>query len=91
MASKSSKTLPSLSKCKAYEDWLKLIKVWRHFTDLPANRQGSALVLYLEDEAIDAVLEIDDEDILKKMVWMLYLNIKTGYLRKTSQSPNTKL
>ena len=56
MASNSSKTLPSLSKCKTYEDWLKLIKVWRCFTDLPANRQGSALVLSLEDEALDAAL-----------------------------------
>ena len=34
---------------------LKLIKVWRHFTNLPANRQGSALVLSLEDEALDTV------------------------------------
>ena len=32
-------------------------------TDLTANRQGSALVLYLEDKALDAVAEIDDEDI----------------------------
>ena len=66
MASNSSKTPPSLSKCKTYEDWLKLIKVWRRFTDLPANRQGSALVLSLEDEALDAVLETDDEDIAKE-------------------------
>ena len=66
MASNSSKTPPSLSKCKTYEDWLKLIKVWRRFTDLPANRQGSALVLSLEDEALDALLGIDDEDIAKE-------------------------
>ena len=66
MASNSSKIPPSLSKCKTYEDWLKLIKVWRHFTNIPANRQGSALVLSLEDEALDAVLEIDDEDIAKE-------------------------
>ena len=36
------------------------------FTNLPANRQGSALVLSLEDEALDAVLEIDDKDIAKE-------------------------
>ena len=66
MASNSSKTSPSLSKCKTYEDWLKLIKVWRRFTDLPKERQGSALVLSLEDEALDAVLEIDDEEIAKE-------------------------
>ena len=41
------------------------IKVWRRFTDLPAHRQGSALVLHLEDEASDAVLEIDDAEIAK--------------------------
>ena len=41
------------------------IKVWRRFTDLPAHRQGSALVLPLEDEASDAVLEIEDAEIAK--------------------------
>ena len=35
-------------------------------TDLPGNRQGSGLVLSLEDEALDAALEIDDEDIAKE-------------------------
>ena len=63
MASNSSKTPPSLSKCKTYEDGLELIKVWRRFTNLPGNRQCSALVLSLEDEALDAVLEIEDEDV----------------------------
>ena len=51
---------------QTYEHWLKLIKAWRSFIDLPADRQGSALVLSLEDEALDAVLEIDDEDITKE-------------------------
>ena len=41
------------------------IKVWRRVTDLPAHRQGSALVLPLEDEASNAVLEIDDAEIPK--------------------------
>ena len=49
-----------------HEDWLKLIKAWRRFTNLPANRQGSALTLSLENEALDAVLEIDNEDIAKE-------------------------
>ena len=39
--------------------------MWRRFTDLPAHRQGSALVLPLEDEASDAALEIDDAEIAK--------------------------
>ena len=66
MASKNSKTPPSLSKCKTYEHWLKLIMIWRKFSDLPANRQGPALVSSLEDEALDAVLEIDESDITKE-------------------------
>ena len=66
MASNSLKTPPSLSKYKTYEDWLKLIKIWRKFSDLPVNRQGAALVLSLEDESLDAVLEIDESDISKE-------------------------
>ena len=66
MISNSSKTPPSLSKCKTYEDWLKLFKVWRCFTNLPVERQGPALVLSLEDEALDTVLEINDEGIAKE-------------------------
>ena len=63
MASNSFKTSPSLFKCKTYEDWLEVIKVWRRSTDLTINRQSSALLLSLEDKALDAVLEIDGEDI----------------------------
>ena len=63
MASNSFKTSPSLSKCKTYEDWLEVIKVWRRSTNLATNRQSSALLLSLEDKALDAVLETDDEDI----------------------------
>ena len=63
MASNSFKTSLSLSKCKTYEDWLEVIKVWRRSTNLTTNRQSSALLLSLEDKALDAVLETDDEDI----------------------------
>ena len=62
MASKISKTLPSLSKCKTYQDQLMLIKIWPKST----NRQGQALVLSIEDEALDAALEIDESDISKE-------------------------
>ena len=65
MASNSSKTPPDLSKCKTYDNWLELIKVWRHFTDMHANQEGSALVLSLEDGALDAVQEIGDSEIAK--------------------------
>ena len=37
--------------------------MWRCFAELPAKRQGSALVLSLEDGALDAVLEIDETEI----------------------------
>ena len=60
---KRPKTPPSLSKFKTYEDWLKLIKIWRKFSDWSANQLGPALVLSLEDEALDAVLDIDKSDI----------------------------
>ena len=66
MASNNSKTLPSLSKCKTYEDWLKIINIWWKFSDLPAIWQRPALVLSLEDEALDVVLEIDESDISKE-------------------------
>ena len=51
---------------KDYEDWLKLIKISWKFSDLPANWQWPALVLSLEDEALDALLEINESDISKE-------------------------
>ena len=45
---------------------MKLIKIWRCFTKLPAKRQGSALVLSIADKALDAVLEIDKVDITEE-------------------------
>ena len=41
-------------------------KIWQKVSDLPANQQVPALVLSLEDEALDAVLEIDESDISKE-------------------------
>ena len=58
MASNSFKIPPSPLNCKANGNWLK-VKVWKRFTDLPANRHGSALVLFLEEKKLE-VLEIDD-------------------------------
>ena len=57
MASISSTAPPT------YEDWLKLIKIWRCLTELPAKSQGSGLALPLEDEALDVVLKIDEAEI----------------------------
>ena len=46
-----------------HEDWSKLVKIWRCFTELPAKRQGSALVLLPKDKALDAVLETNESEI----------------------------
>ena len=42
------------------------MKICRKFSDLPANRQGPTLVLSIEDEPLDAVLDIDESDISKE-------------------------
>ena len=68
VSNSSSKTKPAVTKCKTYEDWLKLIKMWRSFTDIPANRQGSrqgSSSSSFTDEALDTVLEINDAEIAK--------------------------
>ena len=80
----SSKTKPALTKCKIYEDWLKLIKMWISFTDIPANRQGSTLVLSLENEALDAVLEIDDAEIDKDDGAYAIINRRNKLFKKDS-------
>ena len=66
MSSNHSKTPPSLSKAKNYQVWLKHIKIWRNFTDLPAAKQGPAIVLSLENKASYAVLELREEVISLK-------------------------
>ena len=65
MAQSSNKAPPLLSKTKTYDDWLKLLRILRSFTDLEKARQGPALVLSLEGEAQDAVLELENDDIIK--------------------------
>ena len=91
MTSNSSKTPPPLSKCKTYEDWLKLIMEWRCFTNLPAKRQGSALVLSLEDEALDTVLKNDDEDIAKENGVDAIIEHLNRLFKKYSTITNSKL
>ena len=61
MPSNHSKTSLSLSKAKTYQDWLKLIKIWRNISDLPKAKQGPVIVLSLKNEALDAVLELSEE------------------------------
>ena len=61
--SNMNKSPPLLSKTKSYDDWLKLVEVWRQFTTLEPEKQGPAVVLTLEGEAQDAVLELDTSEI----------------------------
>ena len=82
MASSSSKTPPSISKCKIHEDWLKLAKIWRCFTELPAKRQGSALVLSPKDEALDAVLKTNEAEIAGEND-VVTITTRLNYLLKT--------
>ena len=63
MATASNKTPPLFSKSKNYSDWVRLVKLWTKFTDLPPTRQGPALVMSLEGQALDTILELDDKDI----------------------------
>ena len=58
-----NKSPPLLSKSKSYDDWLKLVEIWRTFTILEPEKQGPAIVLCLEGEAQDAVLELDTNQI----------------------------
>ena len=55
----NNKSPPSLSSSKSFTDWLKLIDIWRRFTNLEPGKQGPAIVLSLEGKAQDAILELD--------------------------------
>ena len=61
-----NKTPPSLSGSKSYDDWLKLVDIWRKFTSLEPEKQGPAIVLLLEGEPQDVVLELDSDVISGK-------------------------
>ena len=63
MSTNHCEATPSLSDCKNYDNWKKMIKIWCTYTDLPKERQGSAIFLSLEGEAQDAVLELGEGDI----------------------------
>ena len=64
--SNMNKSPPLLSKSKSYDDWLKLVEIWRNFTTLEPEKQGPAIVLNLEGETQDAVLELTTNEISDK-------------------------
>ena len=49
---------PPLTKSKNYEDWTKLIAIWRKLTVLGTDKQGPAVALVLEGDAQQAILEL---------------------------------
>ena len=64
MASGNNFKAPSsLTKCSSYEAWLKELKIWQSFTDIPKAKQGQAVFLTLEGKARETVLEFDVGDI----------------------------
>ena len=58
-----NKAPPLLSQCKNYEDWKKLMTIWKELTSLDKKKQGPALVLALDGEAQEAALELSSADI----------------------------
>lgn len=64
----SSKTLPTLPKSNNYRDFLKLIKIWRKFADLSKGKQGPEIDLSLENETLDAVLELAEDECFSKFI-----------------------
>ena len=66
MASSNNKTPPAFKNGDDYEKWCKKIRIWQAFTSLEDKKQGPALFLALEDDAQDAVLELDPAKIKAK-------------------------
>ena len=63
MATSSYKNLPTLGDGENYEQWLKEIKIWQMFTDLPKAMQGAALFLTLSGKARDIARDIDVDNL----------------------------
>ena len=59
MTTSSYKNLPTLRDGENYEQWLKEIKIWQMFTDLPTAKQGAALFLRLSGKPADIAGDID--------------------------------
>ena len=56
-----NKAPPLLSSCKTCDDWCKVVRVQTKFTDLPPEKQGAAMFLWLNGEALGASLELEEE------------------------------
>ena len=62
----NNKTPPAFKNGDDYDKWCKKIRIWQSFTNLDDTKQGPALFLVLEDDAQDAVLELDPAKIEAK-------------------------
>ena len=59
----SVKRPPLLSQQKSYTDWVRLLNLWAKCTTLDADKQGPSIVMTLEGKALDAVLELTDDEL----------------------------
>ena len=66
MASANNKTPPAYKTGEDYDKGCKRLRIWKEFTSLDEEKQGPALFLTLEDDAQDAVLELETEKIKAK-------------------------
>ena len=54
---------PNFSEDRPYEDWKRLVSWWIIQTDIPKEKQGLAIASSLQGKALDAVLQLDDNNI----------------------------
>ena len=54
---------PKFSEDRPYEDWKRLVSWWIIQTDIPKEKQGLAIASSLQGKALDAVLQLDDNNI----------------------------
>ena len=57
----SHKVPPLLKNSTTYNDWKRMVTVWRNFTPLEKNKQGGAILMTLEGVSQDTVLELEPE------------------------------
>ena len=57
-AKKYNSPPPGLDNAKHYDDWVKLVDIWKNVSDLPDNKKGPALLLTLQKEAQEAALQV---------------------------------
>ena len=54
---------PKFTTDRPYADWIRMVKWWQIRSDLAANKQGLALASSLEGSALNAIFELNDDEI----------------------------